>query len=138
MRCEISMSFKVNTSPRTPHPMGSTATCQAPRAMSYIDTSPALVSIVSKGAESTPLAPSDRMTSVCAAKIQLHQSRSTPQSHALMSSAIEPHAKCVGMRSAERSAKAAAKASMNRLLETRFPSFSIVIRAPRWCRRVRA
>ena len=64
MRCDISMSFKVNTSPRTPQPMGSTATCQTPLAMSYMETSPALASMVSNGADSTPLAPSERITSV--------------------------------------------------------------------------
>lgn len=92
MRCDISMSFKVKTSPSTPQPMGTMATCQTPRAMSYMDTSPAVVSMVAKGAESTPSAPRDLITSVCAPKIQLHQSRSTPQSHELMSSAMDAQA----------------------------------------------
>ena len=54
MRWLIWMSFTVNTSPSTPHPMGSTAASQTPRAMSYMETSPAVVSICEKSAPMMP------------------------------------------------------------------------------------
>ena len=54
MRWLIWMSFTVNTSPSTPQPMGSTATSQTPRAMSYMETSPAVVSICEKSAPMMP------------------------------------------------------------------------------------
>ena len=92
MRCEIWMSFMVKTSESTPHPMGSIATCQTERAMSPIDTLPAEPSMPSKSAPSIPEHPMDFSTSTWAEKIQLQQSRSIPQSHPLMSSAMEAYA----------------------------------------------
>ena len=83
------MSFKVNTRPRTPHPMGSIATCQVPLAMSYMETSLELWSIEEKGASRIPSYPIEPRTLTCAWNIQLLHSRRRSQSHELMSSAID-------------------------------------------------
>ena len=54
IRWLIWMSFTVNTRLSTPQPMGSIATSQTPCAMSYMDMSPAVVSICEKSAPMMP------------------------------------------------------------------------------------
>ena len=54
MRWETCMSCTVNDSDSTPHPMGSIAASQTPRATSCMVTSPAVPSMESKALESTP------------------------------------------------------------------------------------
>ena len=80
---EILMSWTVNTNESTPHPMGRMATSQTP----------ALPSICSKPADSTPSTPIDESTLTWLSKIQLQQSLSTPHIHALMSSAMPAQAR---------------------------------------------
>ena len=90
---EILMSWTVNTNESTPHPMGRMATSQTPLATEYIVTVPALPSICSKPADSTPSTPIDESTLTWLSKIQLQQSLSTPHIHALMSSAMPAQAR---------------------------------------------
>ena len=54
MRWLIWMSFTMKTSPSTPQPMGRMAVFQTPRAMSYIETSPVVVSMPAKSAPMMP------------------------------------------------------------------------------------
>ena len=127
IRCDTLMSWTVNTNESMPQPMGRMAASHTPRTRSYIVTSPALPSICAKSAASTPSVPIDLSMSVCPANIQLQVSRSTPHSHALMSSAIPANAGAGRARDAAHARTVRENASENPRLPTAFAIVSLIV-----------